>query len=105
MLSRPKSALEGESSPRQVNDPGIASTFEKPLDRLMSKDGSFRVSRDGRHAGLSEGFVALATMPALRLVATFVSVYLTMNLLFGSIYMTIGVHQLGNADLTSLGTR
>jgi inward rectifier potassium channel len=44
-------------------------------------------------------------MPALRLVATFVGAYLTMNLLFGSIYMTIGVERLGNADLSTLGTR
>jgi inward rectifier potassium channel len=105
MLSRTPTAADHAAAARQVNDPGIASAFERPLDRLMNKDGSFRVSRDSRLAGLSEGFVSLATMPALRLVATFVGVYLTMNLLFGSIYMTIGVHQLGNADLSTLGTR
>jgi inward rectifier potassium channel len=101
----PTGAIEGASSPRPVNDPGIATAFERPLDRLMDKDGSFRVSRDRRLAGLNEGFVSLATMPALLLVATFVGAYLTMNLLFGSIYMTIGVERLGNADLSTLGTR
>ena len=71
----------------------------------MNKDGSFRVSREGRLAGLSEGFVALATMPLARLVATFVAIYLSMNVLFGSIYMALGVEQLGNADLSSTGGR
>jgi inward rectifier potassium channel len=71
----------------------------------MNKDGTFRVSRDGGIAGLSEGFVALVTMPPVRLVATFVAIYLSMNLLFGSIYMALGVEQLGNANLSSFGGR
>ena len=71
----------------------------------MSKDGSFRVDRVGRLTGLSEGFVALATMPTARLLATFIASYLTMNLLFASLYMLVGVAHIGNADLTSLGGR
>jgi inward rectifier potassium channel len=86
-------------------DPGFASAFDRPVDRLMSKDGSFLVDRVGRLSGLSEGFVALATMPLARLLATFVAGYLTMNLVFGSLYMLIGVEHIGNADLTSTGGR
>ncbi|QQR86485.1 MAG: hypothetical protein IPJ76_18185 [Flavobacteriales bacterium] len=89
----------------KAEDPGIGSSFERPLDRLMAKDGSFRVYRIGGISGLREGFIALATMPLWRLVITFVIAYLMMNLFFGSIYMTIGVEQLGNADLTDMGTR
>lgn len=89
----------------KAEDPGIGSSFERPLDRLMAKDGSFRVYRMGGISGFREGFVALATMPLWRLVATFVLAYLMMNLFFGSIYMAIGVEHLGNADLTSLGSR
>ena len=89
----------------RANDPGLASSFDRPLERLMSKDGTFNVRRDARLTGLSEGFVALATMPAGRLVATIVATYLTMNLMFGSCYMLIGVEAIGNADVSSLGTR
>lgn len=89
----------------KAEDPGIGSSFERPLDRLMAKDGSFRVYRLGGISGLREGFVALATMPLWRLVSTFVLAYLMMNLFFGSIYMAIGVEHLGNADLSDLGTR
>lgn len=89
----------------KAEDPGIGSSFERPLDRLMAKDGSFRVYRMGGISGLREGFVALATMPLWRLVATFVLAYLMMNLFFGSIYMAIGVEHLGNADLSDPGTR
>lgn len=95
----------GPSHASRTDDPGIASSFERPLDRLMSKDGRFRVDRVGRISGISEGFVALATMPPARLVATFVAGYLVMNLAFGAIYMAIGVEQIGNADLNSLGSR
>ena len=101
----PTPAIDRVRPGRQVSDPGIASTFERPLDRLMNKDGSFRVSRVGRLAGLSEGFVSLATMPLARLLATFIAAYLTMNVLFGSIYMSLGVEHLGNADLSTLGGR
>lgn len=89
-----------------TDDPGLGSAFDRPLERLMSRDGSFRVRRMGRlGGGLREGFVVLATMPALRLVATFVAAYLVMNLTFGAIYMLIGVEQIGNADLSSTGGR
>lgn len=89
----------------QTEDPGIGSSFERPLDRLMGHDGTFRVQRVGALSGFREGFVALATMPTARLVLTFVLGYLGMNLLFGSLYMLIGVEHLGNADLTSAWTK
>lgn len=95
----------GPSGARRTDDPGLASSFERPLDRLMSKDGRFHIRRDARATGPSEGFVALATMPATRLVATVVATYLTLNIVFGSLYMAIGVEAIGNADLSSLGTR
>ena len=71
----------------------------------MSKDGSFRVDRVGRLSGLSEGFVALATMPVARLLVTVVTGYVMMNVLFGSLYMLGGVEHIGNADLSSMSGR
>jgi inward rectifier potassium channel len=98
-------AVGGRAEPQHTSDPGLASSFDRPLDRLMSRDGSFEVTRVGQRGGLSEGFVALATMPTLRLVATFVAGYLTMNLTFGAVYMAIGVDEIGNADLSSAAGR
>ncbi|MFZ1687707.1 MAG: ion channel [Flavobacteriales bacterium] len=93
------------SKAERTQDPGIGSSFERPLDRLLDADGNFRVRRLGGLTGLREGFIALATMPIAQLVVTFVFGYLSMNLIFGSLYMLIGVEHLGNADLTSLGTK
>jgi inward rectifier potassium channel len=90
---------------RRSEDPGIGTNFDKPLDRLVGKDGRFHVRRLGEASGLREGFVALATMPTGQLVLTFVLGYLGMNLFFGSLYMLVGVEHLGNADLTSLTGR
>lgn len=89
----------------RVEDPGIGTNFERPLERIVARDGRFRVDRLGSMSGFREGFVALATMPAARLVATFIAGYITLNLFFGSLYMLIGVHALGGADMSSLGTR
>ncbi len=89
----------------RTEDPGIGTSFEKPLDRLVGKDGSFMVSRAGQGSSLREGFIALVTMPLWRLLITFMVGYLGMNLLFGSLYMLIGVGNIGNADMSSLGSR
>ncbi len=86
----------------RTEDPGIGTSFERPLERVMARDGKFKVDRIGQVSGLREGFIGLATMPAWRLVLTFVLGYLSMNLVFGSLYMLIGVEHLGNADLSSL---
>jgi inward rectifier potassium channel len=72
---------------------------------MLGRDGSFAVDRIGESRGLSEGFVALATMPAAKLILLVICTYLTFNLTFGSLYMAIGVEHLGNADLHSLGSR
>lgn len=89
----------------RTEDPGIGTSFERPLERVMARDGRFKVDRIGQISGLREGFVALATMPTWRLVLTFILGYLSMNLLFGTLYIMVGVEHLGNADLTSWITR
>jgi inward rectifier potassium channel len=72
---------------------------------MLGRDGTFAVDRVGEVRGFREGFVALATMPGAQLVLLVVCTYLTLNLMFGSLYMAIGVEHLGNADLRSLGSR
>jgi inward rectifier potassium channel len=90
----------------RTNDPGIGTTFGgRPLDRLLLRDGAFAVDRIGETRGLRDGFVALATMPAVKLILIIIATYLTLNLTFGSIYMLIGVEHVGNADMHSLGSR
>lgn len=93
------------STAPRTEDPGIGSSFERPLDRLVASNGQFKVFRIGGVSGFREGFVALATMPIGRLIGTFLVAYLAMNIVFASLYMIIGVEQLGNADLSSVGAR
>ena len=83
----------------RTEDPGIGTTFGQPLDRLLQRDGMFAVDRIGEARGLREGFIALATMPVPRLVLAIIATYLSLNLIFGSIYMLVGVEHLGNDDL------
>lgn len=72
---------------------------------MLGRDGAFAVDRVGEARGLAEGFVALATMPAPRLLLMIIATYLSLNVTFGSMYMAIGVEHLGNADLHSLESR
>lgn len=90
---------------QRTEDPGIGTSFEKPVERLMSRDGSFRVDRMGESSGLREGFAGLVTMGTGRLILSFALGYLTMNLVFGSLYMLIGVENIGNSNLDSMTGR
>ncbi|HEX2617114.1 MAG TPA: ion channel [Flavobacteriales bacterium] len=98
-------ALKHRRHADQVEDPGIGTSFEHPLKRLMGKDGQFIIRREGELSGLREGFIALVTMSVPRLIGTFIAGYLGMNLFFGSLYMAIGVHHIGNADMSTLATQ
>jgi inward rectifier potassium channel len=96
------------STPREAHrtdDPGIGTIFDRPLERMLGRDGAFAVDRIGAAHGLRDGFVKLATMRAPRLLLVIVGTYLTLNLIFGSVYMLIGVEHIGNADMHSLGSK
>lgn len=86
----------------RTEDPGIGTSFEKPLDRILGKDGKFLVERSSA-VSLKDGFTALTTMgPGPLLVNIFLG-YFVLNLLFAGFYMLVGVEQIGNADLSSPG--
>lgn len=84
----------------RTQDPGIGAGFEKPLDRMMGRDGKFRVDRSAA-IQLRDGFTVLTTMSPARLLATIFFVYFILNLVFAALYMLVGVEKIGNADLGS----
>ena len=86
----------------RTEDPGIGTSFERPLERLMAADGSFRVKRVGGSSGLREAFIWLVSIPGWKLVLVLLCAYGSMNFLFGSVYMLIGVEHIGNANGATL---
>jgi inward rectifier potassium channel len=89
----------------KIEDPGTGTSFDRPVERLVGRDGRFAVNRVGSTNGLNEGFVSLVSMPTGRFIAVLVSSYVLINLLFGAMYMAVGVEGIGNADLDGSGAR
>jgi inward rectifier potassium channel len=104
---RHMSSISTPSPPdkQATHDPGLGTSFDRPLDRLMAGDGSFRVRRVGGIGALREAFLWLVGIPGWQLVLVLLAVYAALNLTFGSIYMLIGVEHIGNADVSDLAGR
>jgi len=99
------SSIPFSSAKQAIHDPGLGTSFERPLERLMAGDGSFRVNRVGGVGALREAFIWLVSIPGWQLVLVLLAAYTALNLVFGSLYMLIGVEHIGNADLGSLRGR
>ncbi len=86
-------------------DPGIGTSFERPLGRVLGKDGKFQVERKSAVGGFLDGFTELTTMSVGRLLFTIFLAYFLLNFLFAGLYMLVGVEHIGNADLSSQAGR
>jgi inward rectifier potassium channel len=90
---------------RRLQDPGIGTNFDRPVDRLVAPDGSFTVKRVGASSGLREAFVSLVSMSNGRFIVVLAAGYAAINCLFGALYMAAGVEGIGNARLDTLTDR
>lgn len=76
-------------------DPGLTQQFNGPLRRVINKDGTFNVQRQG---AASHPYLRLINMswPGFLILTLFA--YISVNLLFAVAYYLIGVEQLPGAD-------
>src|SRR5712664_4140210 len=79
-------------------DPGLTQQFNGPLRRVINKDGSFNVQRQG---AAFHPYLRLITMswPGFLILTLFA--YISVNLLFAVAYYLIGVEQLPGSDAST----
>jgi inward rectifier potassium channel len=91
-----------ESEPKDLGFGAVVARASK--ERLLNRDGSFNVKRDGLPFGASLSlYHALLTMSWPRFLGAVVAFYLAVNAAFGAIYAALGPDALDCAD-PSLGT-
>jgi inward rectifier potassium channel len=90
---------------KPTEDPGIGSSFERPLDRLLGADGKFRVQRLGAQSRLYESFGTLVTMRWGWFILLLLLGFVLVNLLFTGLFLGIGAEYIVNAQLDSFKGR
>ena len=83
-----------EINSEEIKDPGLGSKYQEGSKRLMNKDGSFNVIKEGIPGNLRDTYQALIAMSWTKfLLLSFVFICL-LNLAFALIYVGIGVEYL-----------
>jgi inward rectifier potassium channel len=91
--------------PQPAFDPGLTQQYDGKLRRAINKDGSFNVRRPGARKFDGDVYLAMVRMQWRWYFATVLIVYIFANLLFGSIYMAIGLEHLQGIEPDATGIR
>src|SRR5690606_28939316 len=87
----------------KTNDPGIGSGYDRPTKRVINKDGSFNVVRQGGVSGIKDFYQSLIKISWWRFLSYVFLLYLVINGLFAMIYLLLGKGNLdGDATLQGL---
>lgn len=84
-----------KSSPKggpELQDPGFGTQITHSADRLINKDGSYNIIREGQQVWTA--YQSLVEMPWSHFFLCIVLYYLTVNFLFGVGFVLIGVEKL-----------
>ena len=79
-------------------DPGLTQKFDRPLRRIINKDGSFNVRRVGTTWRDFHPYLNLINMGWARFLAVLFAGYLLVNTVFASAYYWLAPGQLQGAD-------
>lgn len=79
---------------QQAQDPGFGSKDGNSTRRIINKDGSFNVVREGIDSGIRDLYQGLITISNFRFVVNVTLVYFLLNALFALLYWLNGVEYL-----------
>ena len=79
---------------QQAQDPGFGSKYGNTNKRIINKDGSFNVVREGIDSGIRDLYQGLITISSFRFVLNVTLLYFILNALFALFYLFNGVENL-----------
>lgn len=79
---------------KTIKDPGLGSKFQKPLNRLMNRDGSYNIIRKGGLSPTQDFYKYLMELPSWKFLIFTLFFYIILNLVFTSLYLLVGIDQL-----------
>lgn len=101
--SRKDKLVEAEEKRRDL---GFGTQINDPDTRLLNRDGSFNVKREGvsfwSRLNIFNRLMVCSWRRFFELIASF---YLVLNLIFAGIYELVGIENLQGADMTSVKSR
>ena len=80
---------------KRVKDPGLGVNTQGKAERYISSDGSFNVKHINKKFTLNEAYTYLLTISWLRFFLILYVFFTLVNYLFASIYLIVGVEDLG----------
>ena len=79
---------------KTVKDPGLGSKFQKPIPRMMNRDGSYNIIRKGGLTKMQDFYKYMLDTPLHKFLIILLLIYILLNLFFSGVYMLIGIDQL-----------
>ncbi|HLP54231.1 MAG TPA: ion channel [Fluviicola sp.] len=79
---------------KQTKDPGLGTTFNKSVKRMLNEDGGFNIKRIGTVSTFRDFYKYLIDLPTFKFMAFIFLFFIGMNLIFALGYVAIGVDQL-----------
>lgn len=78
----------------EVQDPGLGTTYQKHIKRILNEDGSYNIKRVGSIRMLKDFYKYLVDISAWKFGIFLVGSFLLANVIFASIYCLIGIEHL-----------
>lgn len=82
----------------KTKDPGLGSSFDKKLKRMVNEDGSYNIRRIGALSGVRDFYKFLIDMSWWKFISLAFGMYLFVSAIFATIYVLIGIEQLNGID-------
>ena len=79
---------------KTVKDPGLGSKFQKPISRMMNRDGSYNIVRKGGLTKMQDFYKYMLDTSLPKFLIILLIIYIILNLFFSGVYMLIGIEQL-----------
>ncbi len=71
-------------------DPGIGTRFKLPTKRIINKDGSFNVVKEGARFRLNDAYLFFINLTWFQFILLILAGFITVNLLFACLYVSLG---------------